>query len=339
MVANHSVGRYGFTLLELIAVCAVVTILLALLLPAVSAAREAVRRAHCSNNLRQIGLGLHSYEVSFRRFPAGYISDLTTGQNGGGWGWGAKLLEFLDQVPLANTLSTDRRSIDEVAANVRTAALLEARVQVYLCPSDAGDDLSHPFRSIPVSNSLANFPARGFSSPTLVAWHVLPPSNPTSPSLIDRLARSNYIGSLGNGWKSRRPEWTESDFEGNGLFGRNTAVKMTQIIDGSSNTLAIGERCIRNYAATWPGIIYRDDCGFRGNQMVLGTAFYPINEPPREFNFDCEGNGSANFSSNHSGGANFLFCDGSVHFLSQTVEMKIFGRLAQRNDGESVGGF
>jgi prepilin-type processing-associated H-X9-DG protein len=73
--------------------------------------------------------------------------------------------------------------------------------------------------------------------------------------------------------------------------------------------------------------------------MVLGTAFYPINDPPVNQNIDCDGRGSANFSSYHGGGANFLFADGSVQFLSEQIGRRVFHRLAERDDGEKLDDF
>ena len=86
---------------------------------------------------------------------------------------------------------------------------------------------------------------------------------------------------------------------------------------------------------TWPGSKSKG-CD---NQMVVGTAFYPINDAPINQNIDCDGRGSANFSSNHYGGATFLFADGSVRFLPQELELGIFQNLAQRNDREKIGDF
>lgn len=111
------------------------------------------------------------------------------------------------------------------------------------------------------------------------------------------------------------------------------------IFDGVSSTIAIGERSIQNYAAVWVGGNSWQGCGFADNQMVLGTTFYPINDPPLSLNLDCDGQGSANFSSYHEAGSHFLFADGSVHFLTEQIDRDLLRKLADRDDGETVAHF
>ena len=124
-------------------------------------------------------------------------------------------------------------------------------------------------------------------------------------------------------------------------IGRNSRVRFSNIIDGTSNTLAIGERNSRNYGATWLGVDSSQDCSTADNQTVPGTAFYRINEDPLSSYADCTGTGSANFSSYHPGGANFLLADGSVRFLSESIDFRrhssdallgLFQKLAHCSD-------
>ncbi len=341
--------RQGVTLLELLVVIAIIGILTSLLLPAVSAAREAARRTLCANNLKQIGIGLQSYHVAFKTFPSGHVADTNSGRDSKSWGWGTLLLPFVEQRPLFGELESSRRSLDEVASDLQKADFLRTPVGVFLCPSDKQQKLAHRFRSIIVGN---RFPTNRSSSRSSVIplAHVIllpppgPDPDPESPDVPMgfRLAKSNYVGSHGNQWKIRRTDWDERDFRGNGLFGRNSAVRNSMILDGTSNTIAIGERCMRNYAAVWAGGNSWRGCGFSDNQMVLGTASHPINDDPINQNIDCDGRGSANFSSYHFGGANFVFADGSVHFVSQHIDSRprgTFHKLAQRDDGGHVGEF
>lgn len=134
----------GFTLIELLVVIAIIGVLVALLLPAVQAAREAARRAQCTNNLKQIGLASHNYESSNGCFPAGYQSwkgsgfrDDQTGDWGPGWGWLAALLPGVEQVTLYNAANLNMPCWH--AANT-TAALTS--INIYLCPSAANPSLT-----------------------------------------------------------------------------------------------------------------------------------------------------------------------------------------------------
>src|ERR1700722_7689929 len=124
--------RLGFTLIELLVVIAIIAVLIALLLPAVHAAREAARRAQCSNNLKQIGLGMHNYHSSLSTFPPAYItivtSDATIAETGPGWGWGTMILGDLEQRPLYNATNFSLQVTDPGSMTVRTANL-----SVFLC--------------------------------------------------------------------------------------------------------------------------------------------------------------------------------------------------------------
>ena len=128
----------AFTLIELLVVIAIIGVLIALLLPAVQAAREAARRANCLNNLKQIGLAMHNYHSTNDTFPPGYISstqgDQPTGQEiGPGWGWGAMLLNNLEQSPIYNAVNFSLLTSDPASQTVRMANL-----SMFLCPSNTG---------------------------------------------------------------------------------------------------------------------------------------------------------------------------------------------------------
>ena len=128
----------AFTLIELLVVIAIISVLIALLLPAVQAAREAARRTKCVNNLKQIGLAMHSYHATLDTFPPGYISNTQGNQANGqeigpGWGWGAMLLNNLEQAPLFNSVNFSLLTSNPGSMTGRTVSL-----NVLLCPSNTG---------------------------------------------------------------------------------------------------------------------------------------------------------------------------------------------------------
>lgn len=325
--------RTGFTLVELLVTIAIIGVLVALTLPAVQSAREAARKTQCSSQLRQIGIGLHGYYEVFSAFPSGYLAEVESERDTKSWGWGALLLPFIEENTLSDQLATNLHSMESVAFDPNQARFLQTDVSLYRCPSDTGNELSHEYRSIAAPSWE---PASGADS--LRPDGHIDPNNPGDDVIwtMLRIAKSNYIGSHGSEWKFLRRDWNEMDFRGNGIFGRNSEMRFSKIIDGTSKTLAVGERSMKNYAAVWPGANSWTRCGFADNQMVLGTAFYPINDPPVPENFECDGRGSANFSSYHYGGVNFLYGDGAVHSLAQEIDRELYLRLARRDDGGSI---
>jgi prepilin-type N-terminal cleavage/methylation domain-containing protein/prepilin-type processing-associated H-X9-DG protein len=299
----------GFTLIELLVVIAIVGVLIALLLPAVQAAREAARRSQCVNNLKQIGLAMHNYHDRHDTFPPGYLTRTQTSQpnspeTGPGWGWGTMLLNDLEQKPLYDAVNFSLQITDPGSQTVRTATL-----SVYLCPSNTGGD--GPVKLADASGTV----------------------------LVTDLSPGQYVASAG------QLEVEELPDRNNGVFYRNSRNGIRDIRDGSSTTLMVGERS-RNIAdATWVGVIpfsracthprwKVQDCD-TAKVMILGhTGPSPdqrwVDVPNHR------GAGPDDFWSLHSGGCNFLFCDGSVRFIKETVDPRIFSFLSTRAGGEAV---
>ena len=132
-------ARLGFTLIELLVVIAIIAVLIGLLLPAVQGAREAARRAQCSNNLKQIGLAMHNYHAALDVFPPGYVSRTADGtpdglEIGPGWAWGTMILPQLEQQPLYQAVNFSLPITAVDSQTVRTA-----RLSVFWCPSSIGN--------------------------------------------------------------------------------------------------------------------------------------------------------------------------------------------------------
>jgi prepilin-type N-terminal cleavage/methylation domain-containing protein/prepilin-type processing-associated H-X9-DG protein len=299
-------GRRGFTLIELLVVIAIIAILISLLLPAVQASREAARRAQCVNNLKQLGLALHAYEGAQRTFPPGYVSSFDREGNdiGPGWGWSGMLLPQFEQAPLFNSINFNL-AIEE-PANLTSRM---PSVNVFDCPSDP-----HPATYWAVQRDISTGAPRRD---------------------ICQVASSNYVAMYGNG---------EPGPDGDGCFFRNSAVALRDITDGTSQTIALGERSHRLGEATWVGSVTgaimfpsdNDSIGRYRTETSSGMILGHVGE----------GNGPGNpnsdvntfFSLHSDGGVNFLFSDGHVQFLKATMDYRVYTGLATRAGGEIVSG-
>jgi prepilin-type N-terminal cleavage/methylation domain-containing protein/prepilin-type processing-associated H-X9-DG protein len=301
----------GLTLIEVLVVIAIVGLLIAMLLPAVQQAREAARRLQCVNNLKQIGLGLHSYHGSVDVFPAAYLSAVQPGEVnypelGPGWGWGAMMLNQMEQQPLFNSINFTMQIVDTASVTARRTVL-----SVLLCPSSTPDG---PVR------------VTGDEAQKIV--------------LVADLAASQYVASAGQG------EVEEVPGSNNGLLFRNSSVSFRDVTDGLSQTLLVGERS-RNLAdATWVGAVPSGhvctnprwpvrDCATSNAMVMANTGPWPdepwVNVPSHK------GSKADDYWSLHPGGCNFLLGDGSVRFIKETINPTVFSALASRAGGEVVG--
>jgi prepilin-type N-terminal cleavage/methylation domain-containing protein/prepilin-type processing-associated H-X9-DG protein len=308
----------GFTLLELLVVISIIGLLTGLLLPAVQAARETARRTQCANNLKQIGLALQQFHDAKLHFPAGYSASATYSDGATdtspGWGWASLILPYLEEANLYKTIR-----FDLPIQHPQNAAAIRTIVNSYLCPSDLGTD-----------GNPAPFPVPdGFGNTVAVA------------------TPSSYSACVGGDDSDTRASW------GLGIFYRNSHTRMAEITDGTSHTITVGERAWSNAEGIWAGAISGGVC-LRGPLNVCpgtGAAWYPAptlvqaHSHLNNTNTDTDG-GLDDFSSRHPGGSNFVFADGSVHFLvsvpsdnpdgTYTQDSLIFQAMGTRAHGESV---
>ncbi len=311
--------RNAFTLVELLVVIAIIGILVALLLPAVQAAREAARRMSCGNNLKQLGLALHNYHDTYKTFPSGFIAPNVA--NAEGWGWGALLLPFLEQQPRHDQLGVTRWNLQQALAQPTLKPLFDTPIELFMCPSDTGFNkpgLIHNNRNF--NNGLGAV-AGGHSTPVLVAM-------------------SNYIGVAGH----RDVASNAGNVENTGVLYYLSNVNLADILDGTSNTLAVGERDSRDCrSGTWVGVRNPRGDAAQGVSIVLGHSRPKLNQDPTIIPWDMDGLGCGEgFSSFHPGGAHFVLCDGSVRFITETIDHfwanpsgNVRGSVADARDGNN----
>jgi prepilin-type N-terminal cleavage/methylation domain-containing protein/prepilin-type processing-associated H-X9-DG protein len=350
----------GFTLVELLVVIAIIGILVALLLPAIQAARESARRAACMNNLKNVALALLNYEATNRDFPPALTYDfdnpvVKSGKSPGknqyfGPNWVVRILPFLESQSLSDAFDLTVPLSDDVNLNARGTSL-----PVMLCPSDR--DEVGPFRSLEYGGE--NW-ARGNYAANSSLQHL------TSGNFARKLQQhstSNYI------WDGQ--PWTR------GVMGCNVSLKLNQITDGTSKTVLLGEVRIGLadidprgvWAIGWPGSSSiwghsTDDCEgpnscgfnaapdniFQGNLLPDVVGISALQQ-------ECMLSGSGDNSSTqnaprslHPGGVHMALADGSVRFILDTIEthegiaepgisedqLRTYERLMASQDGQLI---
>jgi prepilin-type N-terminal cleavage/methylation domain-containing protein len=329
--------RRGFTLVELLVVIAIIGVLVALLLPAVQAAREAARRSQCSNNLKQIGLAMHNYADVHKAFPP---AAMTVGQHSATAF--VFVLPFIEQGPLYDQLSAigfgsqTNYWLGSGAANTALVRAILDGVQLpaYRCPSS-------PMAKV-----------RGVSG-----------SNQMVPSYVLIAGSVNHRTTDRTGWTASGNPWCS----GGGVFPGNVALGFQDMVDGSSNTMIVSEqsnwiarntgnfRTAFSTSGPWMGIknprLPNGDgtwsaTGTHGtgtsNQDMRSYAFTSVRESPNPNALAAfQSNNACNtpLSSAHPGGVQILLGDGSVRFLSDTVNLATYYNLADRDDGNVLGDF
>ncbi len=305
--AQKSKAR-GFTLIELLVVIAIIAILIALLLPAVQQAREAARRSACKNNLKQLALGLHNYESTFGLLPPGYLHKFDSsgsGANHMGFAWGSMILPQLEQANLSVLFNFNLPIFDLQNLKAR-----ETHLKVFLCPTDTYSENGYIVRD-------QNF----------------------SPQ--ERYAGASYAANWGP--SDSAVNLDETPTQSRGVFYRNSSTKFRDIVDGLSNTLALGERT----NGPIPGGTLADGHSYfetawcaaarnieqptddHGHMVLFETQYRP-----NQKNTDDKG-----ISTPHVGVGQFANCDGSVRAISENIDANIYNALGTRSGGEVIGEF
>ncbi len=345
--------RRGFTLIELLVVIAIIAVLIALLLPAVQAAREAARRSQCVNNLKQIGLGMHNYHQTNNCFPLG--ASYVTTSTGGSWvNWGpsAMMLSFLEQNAIYSSINfsfppepgPEPDGGGASAGYTINSTAYNTKINLFLCPSDGQAGRVN-----------------------INSYHASVGTTTTN------------TGSFNTG--------TNSGGASSGAFGMQASYGISDITDGTSNTVGYAEALVGNTTYSGPmagngtqgssgqaagqldvnraGLtavmadlnscatafltkFSADDRGFRWGAGIMGFGLFNTVMTPNGgglYKFNgcrvgcCTQTQSAHYlpaTSNHSGGVNVLFCDGSVKFVKNTIAYPTWWAVGTRANGETI---
>lgn len=314
---GKSTGNKGFTLIELLVVIAIIAILVALLLPAVQQAREAARRSSCKNNLKQLGLAMHNYHDTHNVFPYGWQAEVAGARHRRDCFF-QRILPFVEQGNFYDLYSADNTEY----VHQIPKSLAGTIVNTFMCPSDPSG------------------PAFGGGG-------------------TDNGFQGNYVVCAGGGADvAGTPPTINMNIvttTTGGMFGTNSRTNMRDVIDGTSNTLMMGEGIIRgSTGANW-GELGGYWGGAPHGSYGFSTAGTPnTSVPDRVYsckstvwpNAPCE-NGNAgglagrwNFArSYHKGGAQFVLADGGVRFISDNVNGTTYRNLGRTNDGQVLGEF
>src|SRR3954471_13641604 len=297
--------RIGFTLVELLVVIAIIGTLVALLLPAIQAAREAGRRSQCINNLKQIGLAVSNYEQTNKYLPPGACWEPGVRAAGSVF---LHLLPYMEEAPLYQVIDLRSNNIDGALLPGSNQPVDSTLIQTLICPSD-NRELKYDER-VAHNYAASRGPTEVWFNPNCICnpqWLATPKAPVDDPQIFS------------------------------GPFTRVcTRERLKAITDGLSKTIFFGEvrpDCSEHVRNGW----LNSNNGNGYCTTLIAINYDSCNEEaPDPCHKFCNWNTEVGFKSTHSGGANFLFGDGSVHLLLDSIDGKAYQLLGAKNDGEPV---
>lgn len=298
--------RAGFTLVELLVVIAIIGVLVALLLPAVQAAREAARRMKCQNNIKQLSLAMHNYHDTFGQLLPGCTKS-------NGTSWTALILPFIEQGALHANFDFSAGDYN-TNMGIKRAQNGLTKVAMYLCPSSPAEKMMMNPPSYPNPPDLVN----GTTPPFTLHYFIN--MGPKGTSTSGQTYEHRNVGSHGG-------------FAQQGVCEIDSKYKLKDITDGTAFTFLLGENSKHDnqYGSRFRN--WMRGCDPSGNDEICGCRNYvnaintPVLASATTFNDIAMG-------SNHPAGANFSMCDGTVRFVSQNVDLGIYKATSSRNGDE-----
>ena len=329
--------RRAFTLVELLVVIAIIGILVALLLPAIQAAREAARRSACQNNFKQVGLALQNYHSVYNRFPEGTTDHISA--NNEGYSWAVRLLQYIEGGTIYDQIDFEDDGYISSTNDHNRQLMQDTRIETFDCPSS----------ELPRFSTFSNGDLPVHIGDMVGIAGAVPPNATSLPEAEWRWDSTAMNPATAN----RASTW-------NGILFAQSKVRMAQVTDGSSHVMAVAETSGQTFYDGRPEIPF--DCrgmfphgwwigadrnklaGWGGDVRVFNTtyiAYRPLGTSV------CNGGAVSTYrdpgtnydnqvpiQSAHPGGAQVVLCDGSVHFLSDSIDFDVFRWLAIRDSGE-----
>lgn len=294
-------ARRGFTLVELLVVIAIIGILVALLLPAVQAAREAARRMSCQNNLKQLGIGLHLYHDANGQFSPGAGS-------ANGLSWRVCILPFIEQDNLFRLFDVGPGAWNGGPNREGPKKMIHAlnKISTFNCPSIPDDKAANGSSTLVDGRRTFTSDYHGVAGPK--------GTNPASGAAY--LVQTTPSGQGG--------------FALQGILGRDTKARFSTLLDGTSNTLMVGEVSVRwngKYLAS-DGADWVRGIGFSNGMAGCRNVQNAINTPYNGIYNDIS------FGSRHAGGAQFVLGDGAVRYFQEAIDLVVYKATASMDGGE-----